>query len=297
MPTENVSSCPVCGSPDKSLFQTCKDHFVSGESFSISRCNSCGFCFTDPRPALMDSTGYYDSEKYVSHSKTSRGITNALFHRARGYTLTFKKRLVAKYACDRSILDYGCGTGDFLSLMKANGWITLGIEPNSVARKHAIEKHALDVYDETALASIPDHSLGIITLWHVLEHIYPLKDRISSFHEKLNDDGTLIVAVPNMDSYDAKHYGQFWAAYDLPRHIYHFVPDTMIKLMSEAGFAHVKSNAMVLDAFYISLLSEKYKYGSNNFIRSMFLGLLSNLSAFWGNNNYSSLIYIFKKAN
>jgi len=297
MPTVNVTSCPVCGSTDKSLFQICKDHFVSCESFNISRCDSCGFCFTDPRPSHTESIKYYNSEKYVSHSKTTRGITNVLFHRARGYTLAFKKRLVSKYTREKIILDYGCGTGDFLSVMKENGWNTLGIEPNPDARTHANEKHSLNVYDEGALEGIPDHSLGTITLWHVLEHIYPLNDRIGTFHDKLQDDGTLIVAVPNMNSYDAKHYGKYWAAYDVPRHIYHFVPDTMIKLMSQSGFSHVKSKAMVLDAFYISLLSEKYKNGSNNFIRSLFVGLLSNLSAFWGNKNYSSLIYIFKKAN
>ena len=297
MSIENVSHCPVCGAAEKSLFQQCKDHFVSGETFSISRCDACGFCYTDPRPIPEYSIKYYESDKYVSHSKTAEGFTNYLFHRARKITMASKRRLVTRHSSTNSILDYGCGTGDFLAGMKAVGWKTLGIEPSPLARNHAIEKYSLEVYEESALENIPDGSLGVITLWHVLEHIYPLKDRISTFHKKLTSDGTLIVAVPNMKSYDARLYGKYWAAYDVPRHIYHFTPDTMDRLMAGAGFSLEKTNGMMFDAFYISMLSEKYKHGSNKFFRSMIFGMLSNFSAFFWNKNYSSLIYIFKKAN
>jgi 2-polyprenyl-3-methyl-5-hydroxy-6-metoxy-1,4-benzoquinol methylase len=297
MPTQIITDCPVCGSSDKNLFLSCKDHFVSGETFTISRCNACGFCFTDPRPSPEESARYYESDKYVSHSRTSEGLTNYLFHRARRYTLGSKKRLIRKYASGSNMLDYGCGTGAFLSVMKAAGWNTRGIEPNPIARNHAAEQYGLEVYDETALESIPDNTLDAITLWHVLEHIYPMKDRIHTFHKKLKKDGTLIVAVPNMNAYDAKHYGPYWAAYDVPRHIYHFTPESMVRLFTDSGFSYRRSKGMWLDAFYISLLSEKYKRGSDQFIRGMFFGLLSNFSSFLGKRNYSSIIYIFKKPN
>lgn len=296
MPKEIIKQCPVCRAGNKQDFLTCTDHFVSGEPFNLSRCASCGFCFTDPRPTLEESAKYYDSSDYVSHSKTSKGLTNYLFHKARTYTIQRKKHIVRKHSHGKTILDYGCGTGDFLASMQAAGWNTRGIEPNPVARDHAREKYNLEVYDESAMESIPDHSLDTITLWHVLEHIYPLTDRIHSFRQKLNKNGTLIVAVPNMASYDAKRYGKYWAAYDVPRHIYHFVPGNIKRLMTNEGFTYVRSKGMPLDALYISILSEKYKHGSDKFLKGMFWGLVSNFAALFGRRNYSSLIYIFKKS-
>lgn len=297
MSVEIVSNCPLCDSGEKGEFLKCKDHFVSGETFTLSRCKSCGFCYTDPRPDPESSSRYYESDKYVSHSKTSKGITNSLFHLARKFTLRSKRRIVSRYSSGKTILDYGCGTGEFLSSMKESAWFARGIEPNQTARDHAREKYGLEVYDQSGMEGIPNESLDAITLWHVLEHIYPLKDRIDSFHSKLKKDGTLIVAVPNMNSYDARRYGKFWAAYDVPRHIYHFVPETITRLMSESGFTHIKTKGMILDAFYISLLSEKYKHGTDKFLKAVFYGLISNINAFGGNRNYSSLIYIFKKSN
>jgi 2-polyprenyl-3-methyl-5-hydroxy-6-metoxy-1,4-benzoquinol methylase len=296
MPEEIITKCPVCGTEEKEVFLHLTDHFVSKEAFTISRCNNCQFCFTDPRPSLEESHKYYESEEYVSHSKTDKGITNYLFHRARQFTIKSKRRIAAKYSSGKTILDYGCGTGEFLAAMANSGWDARGIEPNTVAREHAREKYEIEVYDESAIESIPDNSLDAITLWHVLEHIYPLQNRLHSFHKMLKQNGTLIVAVPNTNSFDAKRYGAFWAAYDVPRHLYHFAPDNIKRLLAESGFTFVRSHGMMLDAFYISLLSEKYKHGSDKFLKGMFFGFLSNLSAFLGNRNYSSLIYIFKKS-
>jgi len=297
MNIENVSNCPLCGSAEKGEFLNCKDHFVSAENFSLSICYSCGFCFTDPRPDVESFSRYYESDKYISHSKTSKGFTNNLFHLARKYTLRSKGKIVSKYSSGKAILDYGCGTGEFLSSMKKSGWFASGIEPSQLARDHAREKYGLEVSDQSGIEKIQDESIDVITLWHVLEHIYPLKDRVASFHNKLKKEGTLIVAVPNMNSYDAKRYGKFWAAYDVPRHIYHFTPETISSLMTESGFTHMKTMGMILDAFYISMLSEKYKHGSDKFFKAIFYGMMSNMNAFLGNGNYSSLIYIFKKSN
>jgi len=296
MTQESINRCIVCNSDSFSNDMECKDHFVTQETFSISRCNACGFRFTNPRPCAADAGPYYESEKYVSHSKTSKGLTNSLFHLARRFTLRSKKRIASKYTSSKHILDYGCGTGEFLNTMNISGWSCVGIEPNDIARKHAINVFGLDVLDEASISTIDDASLDCITLWHVLEHVYPINDRISSFHSKLNADGTLIVALPNMNSFDAKRYGPFWAAYDVPRHIYHFTPETIKALMVAHGFRHVKTKPMLFDSFYISMLSEKYKHGSGKFLRAMFFGFLSNLNAWGGKRNYSSLIYIFKKS-
>jgi predicted SAM-dependent methyltransferase len=180
--------------------------------------------------------------------------------------------------------------------MKNSGFNCLGIEPSTTAREYAIAEYKLDVYPEDELLSFEDNSLGCVSMWHVLEHVYPLEERLQQFHKKLKPGGTIIVALPNMYSYDARKYHRYWAAYDVPRHIHHFTPDTVFRLMNRSGFTHVKTKPMILDAFYISLLSEKYRHGRDKFINAFFTGLLSNISAFFGKRNYSSLIYIFKKS-
>ena len=219
-----------------------------------------------------------------------------LFHQARKITIRSKRNLVRKYSSSGSILDYGCGTGEFLAEMKTSGFTCIGLEPNSLARESAVSSYNLDVIDEGGIDNIESGSLGCISLWHVLEHVYPLEQRVKEFFDKLEPGGTLIVALPNMLSYDAKKYGEFWAAYDVPRHIHHFTPSSVHRLMENAGFDHIKTRPMFFDAFYISLLSEKYRHGHEKYINAFFTGLRSNLSAFFGKGNYSSLIYIFKKA-
>jgi SAM-dependent methyltransferase len=293
---EKLSRCAVCGSDSFKDFLQCTDHFVTGEKFMISACSQCGFHFTNPRPLLKDSGRYYESEKYISHSKTSRGFTNTLFHQARRFTIRSKRDLVRKYSSSASILDYGSGTGEFLAEMKGSGFSCFGIEPNATARDSAVSYYGLNVVDEDGIKNIEPGSLGCISLWHVLEHVYPLEQRVIEFFDKLEPGGTLIVALPNMLSYDARKYGECWAAYDVPRHIHHFTPSTVLQLMKKAGFELIKTSPMYFDAFYISLLSEKYRHGHEKYINAFFTGLWSNLSAFFGKGNYSSLIYIFKKA-
>jgi len=296
MITETVNNCIVCGSQGFREHYECKDYFVSGKTFKLAVCETCGFCFTNPRPPADQISPYYESDAYVSHSKTSSGITNRLFHLSRKYTISYKKRILEKYTSLNSILDYGCGTGDFLNAMDNAGWDCSGIEPNEGARTQAAQNKSIAITDEAGLSGITAGTLGAISLWHVLEHIYPLSERLSSFYEKLSPDGTLFVALPNMNSYDARHYGKYWAAFDVPRHIYHFSPETIKILMKDHGFDMIASRPMLLDAFYISMLSEKYKSGKSKIIQAGLTGLASNIQAFVKGRNYSSLIYIFKKS-
>lgn len=296
MKKEKLNHCPVCSSENQAEFLRCTDYFVSKESFMIMRCDDCGFCFTNPRPRLEDIGPYYDSSEYVSHSKTAKGFTNRLFHFARNFTLERKKRILKKYSSGSIVLDYGCGTGEFLAKMKSASWNCLGIEANAQAREHAIKKYGLEVSDENGLEKLADDSLDAISMWHVLEHVYPLHERLQRFYNKLNAGGTMFVALPNMNSMDAMIYKEHWAAYDVPRHIYHFTPESIGSLMAEHGFTLVKTLPMPLDAYYISLLSEKYKKGSSRMIRAGFNGFRSNFKARFKTGDYSSLIYIFKKS-
>ena len=290
----NLEKCIVCGSSQFEPFLVCKDYTVSQESFNIVSCKSCGFKFTNPRPENSVIGDYYKAEEYVSHSNTTKGVVNKLYHSVRNYTLKQKLKLISSYVSRGTMLDYGCGTGMFLNVCKNDGWETYGMEPDDNARKMSIEK-GLDVFSDKDKVSdrIADKKFNAITLWHVLEHVTDMEATLSFFKSKLNNDGVLIIAVPNHVSYDAQYYKEFWAAYDVPRHLHHFDINSMTSLVEKAGFKFQESKPMKFDSFYVSMLSEKYKTGSVNLVKAFLVGLTSNFKA-KDTHSYSSTIYIFK---
>ncbi len=292
---ETLSNCPLCGSAQFSIYLHCKDYTVSRETFIISKCNSCGFRFTNPRPTEDKIGEYYKSDSYVSHSNTKKGFINSTYQKVRKYTLLKKLQLISKYYKSGSLLDIGSGTGDFLNTMKLAGWKTIGIEPSDETRLYSIESKQLDVRDENAIDKITDQSFDVITMWHVLEHVPQLNRRVGDLKRLLKKDGIIIIAVPNCDSLDAKIYQENWAAYDVPRHLYHFTPKDIELLFKNHGLKVSQVLPMIFDSFYVSMLSEKNSTGKANIIRSTWNGLRSNLAGLKTGKNYSSQIYIIRK--
>ena len=300
-----IKNCPVCEATDFSPFLTCKDHTVSKENFQIVSCNSCRFKFTNPIPDPKDLGRYYKSEDYISHSNTKKGIVSRLYHLVRNYTLKQKEQILLKHVSRGTLLDYGCGTGMFLHAgivldagfgsdtnpvdVAANG----GIEPDAGARSIA-ESLGVPVYsDLSQLPNSTNDKFDAISLWHVLEHVVDLKGTLGFFKSRLSPDGLMAIAVPNYRSFDASHYGVNWAAYDVPRHLYHFDLESVIQLMDRSGFKLVETLPMKFDSFYVSMLSEKYQSGKVNLLKAFFTGLRSNQKA-KGPTGYSSVIYLFK---
>jgi trans-aconitate methyltransferase len=291
----NYTNCPICKKGEFTDYLRCKDYTVSNETFSIVECKSCGFKFTNPIPEIKNLGNYYKSEDYISHSNTKKGLISRLYHAVRSYTLKKKVQLVSAHVSRGTLLDYGCGTGMFLKACKEAGWKTLGMEPDSGARLLASEMELNVFPDKTELnKSLQNGDLNAITLWHVLEHVTDLEETLTFFWEKLNAQGILIIAVPNHKSSDAKHYKKHWAAYDVPRHLYHFELATMERLLSNFGFKLVETKPMKFDSFYVSMLSEKYRTGSIKYLSAFMQGFKSNLVA-KSTSDYSSTIYVFKK--
>jgi len=289
-----IEKCLVCGSNRFEPFLQCKDYTVSQESFSILSCPSCGFKFTNPRPEDSELGNYYKAESYISHTNSKKGLINSVYHIVRKYTLRKKVVLVSSYVSRGTILDYGCGTGMFLAACKSVGWNVLGIEPDNDARAMA-NNQGLELYSkkEEVISFNTHKQVDAITLWHVLEHVTDMFETLAFFKSKLKKDGVLIIAVPNHISYDAQIYKEFWAAYDVPRHLYHFELRSMKTLLENAGFQLIETKPMKFDSFYVSMLSEKHKAGSVNLFKSLWIGLLSNLKA-KDSTSYSSTIYVFK---
>ncbi len=288
------ASCPVCYESDSTPVIESTDFFLSGESFCIYSCQICGVRYTHPRPDEQTIGKYYQSQNYISHSASRKGISDSIYYIVRNFTITSKIRLLRRYNSAGNVLDIGCGTGEFMNEVKKSKFNVTGIEPNPEARNLAIKKYGLTVLDETDIENLTLANYDIITMWHVLEHVYDLNSRIIQINRLLSKNGILVVALPNFDSWDAGHYGKFWAAYDLPRHLYHFNQKSIIQLFQKNGFTCIKKKPMFFDSFYISMVSEKYKTGKQGFLKGIFMGLISNIWAARHQNNYSSLTYIFK---
>lgn len=294
--SELLSSCPVCNGNALPKYMECRDHSVSKEIFQLAKCSDCGLIFTNPRPSPGEIGKYYQSDEYISHTNSSKGIQNKLYKIARKYAIGGKLKLINSLPVEsKNLLDYGCGTGEFLAAAKANGWNVTGMEPDSGAREKAEQNHGLSVLPPEKLSEIPDASLDVITLWHVLEHVHDLQETVNQFSRCLKSDGHLIIAVPNADSNDAKAYGPAWAAYDVPRHLYHFTLPVMKRLIEAHSFELKSAKGMFFDPFYISLLSEKYKYGSVNPIRAAWNGMMTNLKGSSDKKQHSSLLYVFQR--
>jgi len=292
---EVLQNCPVCGSEIFDPFISGKDFFLTGESFQIVKCRNCGFRFTNPRPEAGELGKYYESSEYISHSDNRQGLFAAAYQQVRKYTLGQKYALIKKFHSNGEILDIGCATGQFLNFLSKHGWKTTGIEPDEKTRERAISEFGLQVFPEEQLYVLRKSSFDVITMWHVLEHVSGLNDRLDQIRNLLKPDGTFIVAVPNSNSYDAKKYGIYWAGYDLPRHLYHFTKEDIKTLMEKYGFEIVKMYPMRFDAFYVSLLSEKYKTGKMRWLPALWNGFWSNVKASQ-KIGHSSLIYVIKKA-
>lgn len=291
-----IKSCPICGDTQTNEFLQAKDYFLSKKSFTLKQCANCGFVFTSPRPEDKKLSEYYQSDKYLSHHSRGLSPLQLVYQFLRGKNIRSKYRLVSQYSEKGSILDIGCGTGELLAYFKKLGWNATGIEPDASARKFASEQWALPVHDENQIFKIEDLTFDIITMWHVLEHVPDPNQRIREIFRMLKSGGQFLAAVPNYLSWDAVHYGPYWAAWDVPRHLFHYSESNMIQLAEKHGFKYIKSVPMVLDSYYISLVSERYKGTKFPYFKAINNGLKSNREGRKKGFGYSSMIYLFEKA-
>jgi 2-polyprenyl-3-methyl-5-hydroxy-6-metoxy-1,4-benzoquinol methylase len=289
-------NCPLCQHNVIKPTLTCTDHLVSGESFELHECARCHFVFTNPQPSREALPKYYESKDYISHTNARWGVMNGLYRMVRRLMMRQKREIIEKATgkTTGTLLDYGAGTGHFAAYMKRKGWEVTGLEPSEHARAEALRAHKLELLPTTSLAKLPQKSFDVLTMWHVLEHIQNVHDELHALRRLLRKDGWAFIAVPNIQSLDAKHYGKHWAAYDVPRHLYHFSMETAGLMLHKHHLQVEQVMPMVFDSFYVSLLSEKNKTGRTRWIP----GLRNGFRTFWSlrkdGRNASSLIYIAK---
>lgn len=293
----HYNHCPACNAEHIHPALSAIDYTVSKQPFAIWHCDKCSFRFTQDIPDINEIGPFYQSNSYVSHSDTKEGLINKLYHLVRKYTLGSKSRLIHRVTglAAGALLDIGAGTGAFANAMQTKGWKVTGLEPDASARMQAEKNYSINLSIPSSIDQLENNSFNAITLWHVLEHVHDLSGYWQQFSRLIAKDGKLVIAVPNYTSSDAEHYGAYWAAYDVPRHLYHFSPKAMEQLALKNGFRLVKLQPMWFDSFYVSMLSETYQNGKPHLITACWQGLKSNLNALFNNRKCSSVIYVFEK--
>ncbi len=291
---KKVVVCPICQSKNIHKSFDVKDYFLTQEKFSVWHCKDCDLSFTNPRPEDKNLGKYYESPEYLSHDTTSSGATGRLYKLLRNINIKRKYKIVSEHIGAGKILDIGCGTGELLSYFQKQNWECVGVEPNALARKFAQTHYRLKVEAEPGLQFMPTDSFDIISMWHVLEHVSDINERMERVKQLLKKEGFLIVALPNLSSWDAGFYEAYWAGLDVPRHLSHFSPVAFTNLAKKHDLQIVRTLPLKFDAFYVSLLSERYKKARLPILRAFINGTKSNrIAAKTG--NYSSLIFVLKK--
>lgn len=275
--------------PSRDFEIICKDYLVSNEEFQLRLLDDFEILETLPKPENLAI--YYESENYISHTDAKKSLTDKVYQGVKDYMLQQKLKWINSIAEGNKILDIGAGTGDFLSAAKKQNWKVAGVEPNAQARKLALEKGIALQQDSD---NFKENTFDVISMWHVLEHVPDLDIQIKELKRLLKPGGIAVIAVPNFKSFDAGYYQEFWAAYDVPRHLWHFSQSGITKLFEAYNFKKVKTKPLIFDSFYVSLLSEKNKSGKSNFLKALNIGGKSNFKA-KNTSEYSSLTYFFQK--
>ena len=272
-------------------FFTAKDHLTSTHRFKVIWNNDKQRAETEI-PLGTDLSKYYKSNDYASHKNKKKSLADLIYFFVQRVMLRFKRTLIKRHSLGRKLLDYGSGIGNFAKYMSKNTYKVLAVEPNSTAIAIAKSKGIKTV---SCLKNVPPmESFNVITLWHVLEHVSNLKKTLGELRSRLEKNGKLIIAVPNLNSFDSQYYQSHWAALDVPRHLWHFTTPGIQILMKEAGFVMSHKYPLWFDAIYIAYLSEQNLGNNWPLLRGSFIGFISNLKAFFS-GEYSSLIYVFEE--
>ena len=287
------TKCPWCDSEKTQMYLWVKDLFLTGEAFEIHECLKCGLLFTEPRPDASSIGKYYQSEEYYSHQENKSGFIPKIYESVKKVNLRHKRKLATKGLKVGTMLEIGCGVGDFLHEMEQKGWKCTGIEPSEEAKAIAKNRVKANILNPGELASLKDESFDLITMWHVLEHVDNLKEEVMHLQRLLKKGGRLVLALPNFKSADAEHYREYWAAYDVPRHLNHFCRESINNIFKNTKLKLKTTDKLVWDAYYISYMSEKYKNHTMPLLKGAMKGMISNIKA-RKSGEWSSLVYVLE---
>jgi 2-polyprenyl-3-methyl-5-hydroxy-6-metoxy-1,4-benzoquinol methylase len=290
-----LKKCKACGNENFEQLFNATDYWVSKESFAIRKCGNCGFAYTFQAPSEAEIGKYYQHADYVSHSDTSQGLFFKVYHLVREYMLGRKRAIIENHVSKGRVLDIGAGTGYFLNHMQQKGWQVDGVEPDAGAGHVAAKNFKIALRQKLDDFSNLENFYQSISMWHVLEHVHEPEKYFQIFSKILATDGRVFIAVPNHSSADAKFYAENWAAWDVPKHLWHFTPNAMKLFAEQNGFEIEKKYMLPFDSFYISMLSEKIAGNALlSYLRGPWIGLYSFIKSLINTDCASSVVYVLK---
>jgi 2-polyprenyl-3-methyl-5-hydroxy-6-metoxy-1,4-benzoquinol methylase len=285
---KTITTCPVCESPLDSYMET-KDFFGQQEGFELLKCPSCGLIETNPQPDPKEILKYYKSNSYVSHGQSKGYIFDQVYRKIQKRNHLYKYKHIVKHKGKGNLLlDYGAGNGSFATYMQHRSFEVTAVEPDQEAIKGLDQK----IHNHSSLQDI-NGPFDVITSFHVVEHVHELDTLFGLLKKNLAPDGVLMLALPNYQSYDAQYYQEYWAGYDVPRHLHHFTRSSLYQQCQKFELKIVDTQPLIFDSYYVSLLSEQYKKSKFALIRGGYHGWKSNRKA-RKTGLYSSLLYIIK---
>lgn len=234
--------CALCGSEDYSVVLTSEDYrlHTTDEKFDLVRCRRCGLVYVNPRPTKEKMGEFYSRDYYGKQDRLAEIMVKLLHNMKIQKIMSFKKK--------GRILDVGCGDGEFLLHFKERGWEAYGVDLSEASYRLARKKLGRYVFNcELKDCHFPDSYFDLITLNHVLEHMLDPNEELREVHRILKDDGILLLSTPNIDSLQFKISKERWFGLDLPRHVYHYSPETIVVMLEKSGFNVVGIAYSLLD--------------------------------------------------
>ncbi|MEE9371564.1 MAG: class I SAM-dependent methyltransferase [Saprospiraceae bacterium] len=293
-----MKNCPVCGNTEFESVYELDDYKITHETFSLEKCPNCTLIFTVDPPLGENIGHYYKSDDYLEHSNRKTDLFSKMYSWARDFMFSYKYGIIKKLAKEGSILDIGAGSGHFLNFMSSKGFTATGIEMNERARTYAKNNFGIDVHPDHYLYSPKlSQKFDMISLWHVMEHLFDLDKVVSRLSELLSHDGHLVIALPNYRALEVSIYKKYWNGWDVPRHLWHFSSESVGHLFEKHHFEITQMKMMPLDPFFNTLLTNKYRNGNPilNVFKMVAVGGMSFLYGLINVKKASSIIYIIKK--
>lgn len=249
--------CNLCQADDAEFLLEGHDRFhdIPG-TYRLVRCSRCGLIYLDPMPTLEALARHYPPE-YFPYSVAIDDETSFFKRWDRRYGVYKRCRAVIQATGQPTgrVLDVGCATGNFLAAMRDRGWEAFGVEPNSYAANYARERLGLNVFiGELEEAGYATNFFDLVTLWDVLEHVPDPRATLEEVARILRPGGTLVLSLPNPETWEVKLFGRYWVGWDIPRHLYLFTRSVLTRYLNEAGF-EVTASTSFTGRYHLFLLS------------------------------------------
>ncbi|ASQ90723.1 methyltransferase type 12 [Prosthecochloris sp. GSB1] len=307
-----TASCPINGASEAVPFMKAPDRLApeTDSEWSLVRDRETGLIYLSPRPTEEEMALHYPESGYDPHrpTVTVKTLSDRLYLALRHCSLLWKASLIERngppLSPDSRLLEIGCSDGGLLdALMKRNGIPAgncRGYEKSGRSSELARKRFGLDIQTADICDTLPSDSFDRIILWHSLEHLHRLNETLAAVSRLLAPEGRIVIALPNAASLDAALYGRNWVAWDAPRHLYHFTPLTLAKLLRKHGLEVTAMRQFIPDTFYNCLLSEALSFRASGGIKPLLLarGLLrairSIVSGIQDRAASSTLVYHIK---